>query len=103
MTDDREAQKDFWSMEGNYIYRLHGEPRVQLYVLADESFPIPLRYSDVIRRTHKTLDMLQQSWMDDYWNVDGDRNLSEPWTDFMCNLRGIYFIDPNDIEFKETI
>ena len=29
-TDDREARNDFWSIEGNYIYRHHVEPRFQL-------------------------------------------------------------------------
>ena len=26
--------------------------------------------------------MLQEGRIEDYWNVDGDRNLSEPWTCF---------------------
>ena len=57
--DDREARHDFWSIEGSYIHRHHVEPGVQLYVPKGESFPIPLRYIDVIRRTHATLDVLQ--------------------------------------------
>ena len=48
----------------------------------EESFPIPLRYIDLIRRTRTTLDVLQESRIDDAWNVDGGRELSEPWTDF---------------------
>ena len=36
MMDDREARNEFWSMEGNYVYRHHVEPRVQLYVLEEE-------------------------------------------------------------------
>ena len=46
------------------------------------SFPIPLKYIDVVRRTNTTLDVLLESRTDDYWNVDGDRMLSEPWTCF---------------------
>ena len=42
----------------------------------------PLRYIDVIRRTQAALDVLQESRMDDNWNIDGDGNLSEPWTGF---------------------
>ena len=41
----------------------HVEPK-------EETFSIPLRYIDVIRRTHTTLDVLQESRKDDYWNVD---------------------------------
>ena len=48
----------FLSIEGNSIYRRHIELRVQLYVPTVETFPIPLRYIDVIRRTNTTLDVL---------------------------------------------
>ena len=78
--DDREA--DFWSIEGNYICRHQVEPRFQLYVPKEETFPIPLRYIDEVRRTHATLDVLQESRTPDYWNIDANRNLSVPWTGF---------------------
>ena len=71
MTDDSEARSDFWSIEGNYIYRHHVEPRVKLYVPKEEPFPIPLRYVDVVRRTNTTLDVLVESRIEDYWNVVG--------------------------------
>ena len=152
-------------MSGNFIYRHHVEPRVKLYSPIDESFPIPLKYIDVSRTTHTNLDVKQERRIDDYWNIDGSRDLSDPWTGFtqfilleekppngyMCSggrftrkqltsrpdhlwkelwekmgknaklkeklkwsheklhldnarkLRGIYFIDPEDKEFKETI
>ena len=73
--DDREACNDFWSVEGNHIDRRHVEPRVQLYVPKEETFPIPLRYIDVRSTTHTTLDVLQESRRDDYWNIDALRNL----------------------------
>ena len=38
-TDDAEARADLWSIQGNFIYRHHNEPRVQLYVLKEETFP----------------------------------------------------------------
>ena len=53
--DDAEARKDFWS-----IHRDHIEPRVQLYVPREESFPIPLKYIDVIRSTYTDLDAAQE-------------------------------------------
>ena len=35
-----------------------------------------------IRRTNTILDVLQESRFDDYWNIDGDWDLAEPWTGF---------------------
>ena len=163
--DAGEAINDFWSMSGNFTYRHHVEPIVKLYSPREESFPIPLKYIDVSRTTHTNLDVKQESRMDDCWNIDGSRDLSDSWTGFTqftlleekppdgymwfggetdkkaadiqarlfmartldeigkkCQaeekhkwviekpkldnagrLRGIYFIDPEDKEFKETI
>ena len=71
---------DFWSMSGSFIYRHHVEPRVKLYSPREESFPIPLKYIDVTRTTHTNLDVKQEKRIDDYWNIDGSRDLSDPWT-----------------------
>ena len=163
--DAGEAINDFWSMSGSFIYRHNVEPRVKLHSPREESFPIPLRYIDASRTTHTNLDVKQEKRIDDYWNIDGSRDLSDPWTgcthftlldekapdgytwsgrrltrkqltsrpDYVWpelwksvgkhaklkekqkwseeklhlenarKLRGIYFIDPEDTEFKETI
>ena len=131
----------------------------------EESFAIPLKYIDVSRTTHTHLDVKQERRIDDSWNIDGSRDLSDPWTGFTqfysigkkppngymwsgsrltrkqltsrpdClwpelwtklgrnaqlkerqkwshekpkldnarKLRGMYFIDPEDREFKETV
>ena len=136
-----------------------------MYLPREESFPFPLKYIDVSRTTHANLDVKQENRIDDYWNIDGSRDLSDPWTGFTQfsllgrktsrrflwsgwrltrkqftsrpdhlwpglwismgkhaklkqkqmwsneklhlenarKLRGIYFIDPEDTEFKETI
>ena len=165
LPDAGEAINYFWSMSGNFIYRHHVEPRVKLYSPREESFPIPLKYIDVTRTTHTNLDVNQEKRIDDYWNIDGSRDLPDPWTGFTQftvldeklpegymwsgkrltrkqltsrpdhlwpelwksmgkhaklkekqkwseekfhlenarKLRGIYFIDPEDTEFKETI
>ena len=164
LPDAGEATNDFWSMSGNFIYRHHVEPRVKLYSPREESFPIPLKYIDVSRTTHTNLDVKQEKRIDDYWNIHGSRDLSDPWTGFTQftlleekppdgyvvrvetdketaniqarlfmartleeigknaklkerqkwpheklhlenarKLRGIFFIDPEDKEFKETI
>ena len=77
-----EAMHDFWSMSGSFIYRHHVEPRVELYSPREESFPIPLKYIDVTRTTHTNLVVKLEKRIDDYWNIDGSRDLSDPWTGF---------------------
>ena len=82
LPDAREAINDFWSMSGSFIYRHHVEPRVKLYSPREESFPIPLKYIEVSRTTCTNLDVKQEKRIDDYWNIDGSRDLSDPWTGF---------------------
>ena len=38
-TEDAEARADFWSVQGDLIYRHQIEPRVHLYVPKEETFP----------------------------------------------------------------
>ena len=160
-SDAGEATNDFRSMSGNVIYRHHVEPRFKLYSPREESFLIPLKYIDVSRTTLTNLDVMQERRIDGNWNIDGSRDLSDPWIvslsllywkknlqkdmrrltrkqlpsrpdhlwpelwekmgknaklkerqkwshekpqlDNARKLRGIYFIDPEDKEFKETI
>ena len=80
--DAGEAINDFWFLSGNFKNRHHVEPRVQLYSPREESFPIPLKYIDVSRTTCTNLDVKQGKRIDDYWNVDGSRDLSDPRTGF---------------------
>ena len=75
-------QMIFWSTSGNFIYRHHVEQRVKLYSPREESFRIPLKYIDVSRTTHTNLDVKQERTIDDYWNIDGSRDLSDYWTGF---------------------
>ena len=58
--DDAEAKNDFWSILGDLMYRHHVEPRVKLYVPKEESCPVPLKYIDVTRNTHTSLDFLME-------------------------------------------
>ena len=82
LLDAGEAINDFWSMSGSFIYRHHVEPRVELYSSREESFFIPLKYIDVSRTTQTNLDVKQEKRIDDYWNIDDSRDLSDPWTGF---------------------
>ena len=72
----------FGRLKIDFIYRHHNEPRVQLYVPKEETFPIPLKYIDVTRSTHTDLDVLQEKLIDDNWNVDSGKHLSDSWRGF---------------------
>ena len=82
LLDPGEAINEFWSMSGNFQYRHHVEPRVKLYSPREELFPIPLNNIDVSRTTHTNLGVMQESRVDDYWKIDGSRDLSDSWTGF---------------------
>ena len=64
--DDAEAENVFWTITGDFIYRHHIVPRVRLYVPKEESFPIPLKYIDVTRTTHASLDVLLEKHIEGY-------------------------------------
>ena len=72
--DDGEAPADVWSIQGH-----QNEPRVQLYVPKEETFPIPLKCSGVTRSSRTDLDVWQEKRIDDNWNVDLNRSLSDLW------------------------
>ena len=48
----------------------------------EETFPVPNKYIDVTRTTHTSLDVLLQKQIEDHWNLDGERELSDAWTGF---------------------
>ena len=49
------------------------------YVPKEETLPVLLKYIDVTWSTHTDLDVLQEKKMDDYWNVDSSKHLSDSW------------------------
>ena len=53
----------------------------------EESFPIPLNYIDVTRTTYTSLDVMLEKQIEDYWKVDGERELSDAWTGFTRIVR----------------
>ena len=48
----------------------------------EKSVPVLLKCIDVTRATHTNLDVLQEKRMDDCWNVDANRSLSDSWSGF---------------------
>ena len=77
MTQKLAVASDQWK-EISFIV-IPVEPPVQLHLPKEETFPIPLHNNDV---TRTNLDVLQESRVDDCWNVDANRSLSDSWTGF---------------------
>ena len=48
----------------------------------EDSFPFPSKYIDVTRTTYTSLYVLLEKHIEDYWNVDGEKELSDAWTGF---------------------
>ena len=42
-TDDAEARRDSLSIQGDFMFRHHGDPRVQVCVPKEETFHSPLK------------------------------------------------------------
>ena len=80
--DDAGIHEDICSIQGDFISRHHIEPRVRFFVPREESFPIPLKYIDGHQVNSYRFDVAQEKRIDDYWNVDGNRSLSDSWTGF---------------------
>ena len=80
--DDEEANNDFWTITGEFIYRHHVVPRVKLYMPKEESFPTPTKCIDVTRTTHTSLDVMMEKHIEDNWNVDEERELTDASTGF---------------------
>ena len=72
----------FGRFKGDFIDRHHTEARVQLYGPKEETFPIPLKYIDVTGSTRTDLDVLEEWKIDDYWNIDSSKHLSDSWRGF---------------------
>ena len=74
-TTDDEARMTFGAFLEMIFIVITSNQGVKLYVPSEESLQIPLKYIDVVRQTNTTLDIMLESRTDDYWNVDGDREL----------------------------
>ena len=48
----------------------------------EETFSVQLKYIDVTRSTHTDLGVVQEKRIDDHWNVDSSKHLSDSWRGF---------------------
>ena len=74
--DDEEARNDFWTITGEFICRHHVVRRVKLYVPQEETFPIPMKYTDIARTTCTSLDVMSEKQIEDYRNENAEWELS---------------------------
>ena len=74
-----EAEPDFWSINDDVVIVHHRNSRSQLYVPDEATFPIPLRYIDVVRRTTTDIDSADEHEIQDFWTKDGARELTGQW------------------------
>ena len=81
-TDDAETRADFWSIQGDFIYRHHNERRVQLQVPKEETFLFHWKHIVVFWSTYTDLDVMQEKKIDEYWSVDWSKPLSDSWRGF---------------------
>ena len=64
-------------------HEVHLAPLMDICHLQNaESFAIPLLFIDVTRATSTTLDVMFERRIEDYWNIQGDRDLSDSWTEY---------------------
>ena len=76
--DDAEVRADFWPIQGDFICRHHNEPRVQ-QCAKGRNIPYSNKYLDTTRSTHTDLNVIKKKRVDDCWNVDLNRSLSDSW------------------------
>ena len=60
-------QKFFLLHEWRIYYRHHEEPRVKLHDPENETFPVPLKYVDVMRQTHASTNNVSENIINDIW------------------------------------
>ena len=83
ITGDAEARNDFWPIQGVTFIVFTSNLEFSWFVLKEQgTLSIPLKHIDMTRATHPILDVLQESRVDNYWNIDVNRNLSVSWTGF---------------------
>jgi len=70
---------DFWTVNDDVVIRHHRTPRTKLYVPEESTFPIPLKYLDILRRTCTDISDKAESQINDYWPESGARELSSEW------------------------
>ena len=80
--DAGEAMNDFWSMSGNFMYRHHVEPRVQALLAERRIIPYSTEIHGSLQNYSYEFGCKAGEAHRYYWNIDGSRDFSAPWTGF---------------------
>ena len=72
-------EEDFWTTSGTVLVCHHRVPRTNLFTPSDPECPLPTKYLDVTRKTYTSIETEAEKCVDDLWNVDGNKALSEEW------------------------
>ena len=75
-----EARGDFISVSGELVYHHLVMPRIQLYVPTESSFPLPIKFIDVVGEPETNVDHLEETMIDDFWTVDESQVPSDSWS-----------------------
>ena len=62
------------SISVDVIDRCHEVHRSELYVQNEETFPIPIKYVDVMRQTRTSIDNASEHTLNEYWNEENGRH-----------------------------
>ena len=73
------GEGDVLNKAGDDINRHNVSPHIQLYIPQEDSFPLALKYTDVVRQTQTDLDSAEERAINDNWRTDGATTLSDDW------------------------
>ena len=63
-----------------FIYRHHEDTRLKLCDTDNETFPIPVKYADVMRQTQTSIKNVCENIINELWTEAKGVTLSEEWT-----------------------
>ena len=77
--------RDYWRTQGDYVIRVHVQPRTKMFIPPDAVDPPPVEISllDCARGTIAKSDITRTDRIDDVWtggSPQDHRELPEPWT-----------------------
>ena len=61
------GEQENWTINRETIVRHHRAPRTKFYVPDENTFPIPVKYVDVIRWTETDFDEIALNHINDLW------------------------------------
>ena len=83
-----DINQDYWFVNNDVVTRYHVTPRSYLYIPQEHSFPIPLKYIDVQRKTKTNLEDLAEATTEDVWyDPENEYKIIQPSLKFVGQTR----------------